>query len=547
MTGSRDQSLVPPDQDTDSFAGSSTVRRGWTLTVACAGVSLVIASMIALNTALSDLAAATSATQTQMAWVVDSYTLVLACLLLPAGAIGDRFGRRRALLVGLAIFAVASVGPLLFDNPLQIIAARAVAGAGAAFVMPATLSLLTTVYPAKDRTKAVGIWAGVAGSGGVVGLLGTGLLLEFWSWQSIFWMLGGSGLVLFLLALTIAESRDGDPPPLDWAGAVSIATAVAIFVFGILRAPTDGWSNPRVYGCLVAGVVLALVFGFIELRRRQPLLDVRLFLNPDFGTGAAAITVIFMATNALFYLIAQYIQQVLGYSALQTAFALSPLAIPLLTFSLLSSWYLPRLGLRTVVFASMVLVSVGFLCMLTLGPHASLFDLFWPQLVISSGFGLATAPTTSAIMSAAPEEKQGVASAVNDATREVGSALGVALAGSILASSYSRQIAAGLAAFPNNIRGPASESLTRALVIAKQVGPQANQLADASKSAFTEAMHHSFVAMAAVVGVAAVLVPLFARGRDGEQLRAVRRLREWLDARLRTRRDATRPEEEGDD
>jgi MFS family permease len=252
MTDSRDESLISPNQDIDSFAGSSTARRGWTLTVACAGVALVIASMIALNTALSDIAAATSATQTQMAWVVDSYTLVLACLLLPAGAIGDRYGRRRALLVGLAIFAVASIAPLLFDNPLQIIAARAVAGAGAAFVMPATLSLLTTAYPAKDRTKAVGIWAGVAGSGGVVGLLGTGLLLEFWQWQSIFWMLGGSGLVLFLLALTIAESREGDPPPLDWAGAVSIGAAVAIFVFGILRAPTDGWTNPRVYSCLVA-------------------------------------------------------------------------------------------------------------------------------------------------------------------------------------------------------------------------------------------------------------------------------------------------------
>jgi len=195
----------------------------------------------------------------------------------------------------------------------------------------------------------------------------------------------------------------------------------------------------------------------------------------------------------------------------------------------------------------MVLVSVGFLCMLTLGPHASLLDLFWPQLVISSGFGLATAPTTSAIMSAAPEEKQGVASAINDATREVGSALGVALAGSILASSYSRHIAAELTAFPENIRGPASESLTHALVVANHVDPQANQLADASKSAFTEAMHHSFLALAAVVGGAAVLVPLFARGRDGEQLRAVRRLREWLDARLRSRREATTPERAGDD
>ena len=157
-----------------SFAGGSKVRRGWTLYVACSGVALVIASMVALNTALADIAVATSASQTQLTWIVDSYTLLLACLLLPAGAIGDRYGRRTALLVGLAIFAVASFAPLVFENPVQIIAARALAGAGAAFVMPATLSLLTVVYPAEARTKAVGIWAGVAGSGGVFGLIGTG-------------------------------------------------------------------------------------------------------------------------------------------------------------------------------------------------------------------------------------------------------------------------------------------------------------------------------------------------------------------------------------
>ena len=531
-TGSAVEPLVQADQRSGSFVEGSPARRGWTLFVACAGVALVIASMIALNTALSDIAAATSATQTQMAWVVDSYTLVLACLLLPAGAIGDRYGRRRALLIGLAIFTVASCAPLIFDTALQIIAGRAVAGAGAAFVMPATLSLLTTVYPAEARTKAVGIWAGVAGSGGVIGLLGTGLLLHFWKWQSIFWMLAGCGVVLFLLALTVAESRRRDAPPLDRPGAVTIGAAVAVFVFGILQAPTHGWTNPRVYGCLIGGAVLAVVFGFIELRRRQPLLDVRLFLNPDFGTGAAAITVVFLSTFALFYLIAQYIQQVLGYSALQTAFALSPLALPLLTFSVLSPWYLPRFGLRTVIFTAMLLVSVGFLCMRTLGVHASFFDLFWPQLVISSGFGLATAPTTSAIMSAAPDEKQGVASAVNDATREVGGALGVALAGSILAGSYSHHIATGLTAFPQGIRGPASDSLTHALAIANRLGPQGHQLAAVGKNAFVAAMNSSFLAMAAVVGVAAVLVPLFAPGRDGEQLRAVRHLRELLGTRL---------------
>ena len=247
------------------------MRRGWTLFVACAGVALVVASMVALNTALGDIAVATGATQTQLTWIVDSYTLLLACLLLPAGAIGDRYGRRTALLVGLAIFALASIAPLIFGGPVQIIAARALAGAGAAFVMPATLSLLTVAYPPEARTKAVGVWAGVAGSGGIFGLLGTGLLLHIFEWQSIFWTFAGAGVALFLLALTIAESRDGDAPPLDLPGAVTIGAAVAVFVFGILQAPERGWTDPRVIGCLAAGVVLAVVFGAIEAPAPTPV------------------------------------------------------------------------------------------------------------------------------------------------------------------------------------------------------------------------------------------------------------------------------------
>jgi EmrB/QacA subfamily drug resistance transporter len=528
MSMTHSAALLGSQHDGGSFAGGSAVKRGWTLFVACAGVALVIASMVSLNTALADIAVATSATQTQLTWIVDSYTLLLACLLLPAGAIGDRYGRRSALLVGLGVFAVASFAPLIFHNPLEIIAARGLAGVGAAFVMPATLSLLTVVYPAQARTKAVGIWAGVAGSGGIFGLLGTGLLLQFFARQSIFWVLGGMGVLLFLLTLTIAESRESDAPPLDWPGAVTIGAAVAVFVFGILEAPSHGWTDPRVYACLIGGAVLAVVFGFVELRGRQPLLDIRLFLNPDFGTGAAVITVVFLATFALFYLVTQFIQQVMGYSPLTTAIALAPMALPLLTFSALSSWYLPKFGLRVVVFASMVLVAAGFLCMRTLGPDASYFDLFWPLMVISSGFGLATAPTTSAIMTAAPDEKQGVASAVNDATREVGGALGIAMAGSILAASYSDQISGAISVFPEPVRGPASDSLAGALAIANQLGPQGHHLEAVSKAAFVAAIDSSFLVMAAIVGAAAVVIPVFAPGRDGEQFPAVRRLREHL-------------------
>lgn len=525
MTGFAVRTPKRSDPTPDAFTTGSRRRRGWTLFIACAGVALVIASMTSLNTALSDIAVATAATQTQLTWIVDSYTLLLACLLLPAGAIGDRYGRRSALLVGVATFSIASTAPLIFDSPMQIIAARGLAGAGAAFVMPATLSLLTVAYPPEARTKAVGIWAGVAGCAGLLGLVGTGLLVEFFDWKSIFWTLAVGGLLVFAATLTIAESRDVDAPRLDVPGAVTIGAAVAVFVFGILQAPAHGWSDPRVFGCLIVGAVLAVVFGLIELRRPDPLLDIRLFGNPNFGTGSAAITVVFMATFALFFLVVQYLQQVKGYSALIAALALSPMGLPLLTLSALSSWYVPKLGLRLVVFASMVLVSVGFLCMCTLDADSSYVQILWPLMVIAAGFGLCTAPTTSAIMTSAPDQKQGVASAVNDATREVGGALGIALAGSILAGSYSHHIASALGDYPDQLRAPASDSLSKALAVANQIGPQGLALAERSKEAFVSASSASYAVLALIVGVTALIIPLFAPGRDGERIGVVRRLR----------------------
>ncbi|KZS84053.1 MFS transporter [Mycobacterium persicum] len=517
--------LVRPHQRTDGMpSGTSHRARIWTLTVACTGVSLVVASMVALNTALGDLAVATSATQSQLTWVVDGYTVALACLLLPAGAIGDRYGRRGALLFGLTVFSVASVAPAIFDTPLQIIVARAVAGTGAAFVMPATLSLLTVAYPKEERMKAVGIWAGVAGSGGVLGMFGSGILLSFWDWKSIFWALGAAGALVFALTCSVASSREPDAPRVDWLGAVLIGAAVAVSVFGILQAPQRGWGDAVVVGGLVVGAVLAGAFGVVEFRRRQPLLDVRLFADPGFATGVGTIVMLFGATFGFFYLGMQYVQQIMGYSALMTAVAFGPFMVPLGILSALSFWYVPKLGLRLVLLVGMLVMSVGFLCMRGLSVDSSYFDLAWPALILSAGIGLCTAPTTSAIMAAVPDEKQGVASAVNDTTREVGGALGIAVAGSILAGRRAQELATSLSAFPPAVRGAATDSLAQAVEVANRLGPQGKQLADVSKAAFLTAMHASTLVMAVIVAIAAVLIGLWAPGRDGRQLGPIRRV-----------------------
>ncbi len=512
-----------PDDDF-ALAGLTSRARLWLLTVACFGVLLVISSMVALNTALPDIAVATSATQTQLTWIVDSYTLVLACLLLPAGALGDRYGRRGAMLTGLAIFGIASLVPAVLSDPLIVIISRGAAGAGAALIMPATLSLITAAHPKDQRNKAVGIWAGVAGSGAVIGMLGSGGLLNFWSWHSIFWAFAGASLTIFVLTLTIASSRETDTHPLDWRGALVIGGAVATLVFGILEAPARGWTHPLVISSVGIGLLLGLAFGFVEVRQRYPLLDVRLFAVPAFATGAATIMVFFLSMFGYMFLLMQYMQLILGYSPNKTALALSPIIGPMLLLSVLSFWYLPRLGLRMVVFLGLLLIAIGSMCMLGIEVGSPYWRAAWPMLVMSVGIGLCTAPTTSVIMTTAPDDKQGVASAVNDASREIGAALGIALAGSMLAAQYAKTLAPNLIGFPKPAGDAATTSLGQALEVSRRLGPAGARLAEVSKMAFVEAMHSSLLVLAILIAVSAVLIGLWAPGRDDQQLRPVQRL-----------------------
>lgn len=315
---------------------------------------------------------------------------------------------------------------------------------------------------------------------------------------------------------------------MDVPGAVLIGAAVAVAVAAILEAPGRGWSDPLVWGGLVTGAVIAAVFGAVELRLasrdRQPLLDVRLFADPNFATGVAAIIILFGATFGFFYIGIQYVQQIMGYSPLVTAIAFGPFMVPLGIFSALSFWYVPRLGLRLVLFVGTLLMAAGFGCMSGLDSHSTYLEFAWPTLILATGIGICTAPTTSAIMGAVPDEKQGVASAVNDTSREMGGALGIAVAGSILAGRYSHELAPQLADFPAPIRDQATDSLAKAVEVAGRLGPQGQLLAETSKAAFLAALHASTITMAVIVAVAAVVIGVWAPGRDGRQVRAVRRI-----------------------
>ncbi|PTR24842.1 EmrB/QacA subfamily drug resistance transporter [Rhodococcus sp. OK519] len=487
----------------------------WTLTVSCGAVALVVAAMAALNTALADLARDTGATQSQLTWIVDGYTLALACLLLPSGALGDRYGRRGLLIVGLLVFGLASAAPILLDSPTEIIAARAVAGIGAALVMPATLSILTASFPATQRAKAVGIWSGVAGSGGVAGLIGSGLLLEKWSWHAIFIGLAVASAVLFVLAFSIPSSRDEHPYSFDIPGAVLSAGSIGLFVLGIIEAPQRGWLDPWVLAAIVGGIAAGVVFAVVEARTEHPLLDVRLFRNRTFGVGAVSLLMQFLATFGLFFLIVQHLQLVLDYSPLQSALALAPIAVVVLALSVAAPWLIPRIGLRVLTFVGLAVLGVALAMLGQLDADSSYRDVAVPLLIAAVGLGLCTAPATTAIVQNTPTAKQGVASAVNDATREIGAAIGVALAGSVLAAGYGRNIAPAVDAVPEQAKQPVGDSLAAALEVSKLAGPQGQQLADFARESFLQGMQEASLALAGVMLVSAVVLGIWAPGGRG--------------------------------
>ncbi|MFF7939653.1 MFS transporter [Nocardia gamkensis] len=491
-----------------------SVAQRWMLTISCATVALVVASMAALYTALPEIAAATGASQQQLTWVIDGYTLALACLVLPAGALGDRYGRRAVLIIGLLVFAAASATPVLLDTPGWLIAGRTVAGVGAALVMPSTLSLITAGFPESRRSNAVGLWAGVAGAGAVLGILGSGLLLEQWSWVSILLAMSVAGLLLMIAGFTLPESVDRARPAVDLWGALTSAAAVGSLVVAAIAAPERGWLDPLVIGTAVVAALAAVAFVVAETRVARPLLDVRLFTHRGFGSGTAAVTLQFLVCFGTFLLMVQFLQLILGYGPLMSALAMAPMVVPMVAISAVAPRLAERTGLRLPMAGGLVIIGIALIALSGLDVDSTYVDLLWPFLIMSSGTGLCTAPATAAIIAGTPVEKHSVAAAVNDAAREVGAAVGIAIAGSILAAGYSSRIAPALPQVPEQIREPVGDSLAAALQVTERVGPQAAPLAEFAESAFVYGAQQSALALGILTLVAAIPIGVWAPGRS---------------------------------
>src|ERR1019366_2207416 len=362
---------------------AGTLRTGAVTAVVCLALAAVVAPMSSLNVALPDIARAVHATQTQMAWIIDAYSLVFASLLLPAGAVGDRYGRRLTLIAGLVIFGAGSAVAMTAHSASELIGLRAVLGLGAALVMPATLSTITATFAVEQRTRAVSVWAAVAGGAAVLGLLATGILLEVWSWPSVF----GLNVVLATAALVgtirfVPESADPKAPRLDVSGAVLAVIGMVALVYSIIEAPSQGWLSVRTLAGLAAGV--AVLAGFVLWGRSRR----------------------------------------------------NPMSATMLPTSRLAPALVTRLGARTVCAAGLTLIAAALIVLAQLTSTSSYWLLAAGLILIGAGLGLAMTPATSGITSALPAARQGVASALNDLSRETGGAVGIAIMASILTATY---------------------------------------------------------------------------------------------------------------
>jgi EmrB/QacA subfamily drug resistance transporter len=442
--------------------------------------------------------------------MVDAYALVFAGLLFTAGSLGDRFGRKGALQTGLVVFGIGSAAATFATTPEWVIACRAVMGFGAAFVMPATLSILTHVFPPHERAKAIGAWAGVAGAAGAVGPIASGWLLEHFSWASVFW-LNVPVVVVALVAgfVLVPTSRHPDRVPLDPVGAALSVGMIGSLVYGVIEAPVYGWGDPIILGAFAVSAVLLATFVVWELRAEHPMLDVRLFRKGGFTGGSLAISMMFFGMFGMFFLLTQYLQIVRGYSALEAGFRTLPFAITMMVAAPSAAALTARFGNRVIVPLGMTIAGTG---MILLGQTSGLDSSYWVLaaclVVLAMGMGFTMAPATATIMSSLPHEKAGVGSAMNDTNRELGGALGIAVLGTVVATVYADSVRSALGELPDDLLDRIASSLGEALRVAPQLGDRAGAVVATAQSAFVDGMTVALTVGGLVALTGAVIVRL---------------------------------------
>ncbi len=488
-------------------------RRRRILLVLCLSLLIVVIDNTILNTALPTLARVLHAGTSSLQWITDAYTLCFAALLIPAGALGDRFGRRRSLVAGLAVFALGSTLAAFASGTGPLIGARVVMGLGATFVMPATLSILNAVFPPKERAQAIAAWSAVAGAAVVIGPTLGGLLLDHFWWGSVF--LINVPLVAVALAgvvMTVPETAEPSHSRFDIPGVVLVAGALFAIVDAIIEAPDRGWTAPLTLGLAAAGVTALAAFVWWELRMPSPLIDLRVFTSRAFSAAAGSVTVIFFALFGSLFVLTQYLQLVQGYSPLSAGLRALPFALAMAAVSPVSPLIAARLGTRVIMPAGMALMGLGLLDLSTAGVHTAYPALAVAVAIMGAGMGLVMAPASNTIMTTVPAHQAGAGSAINDTIREVGGALGVAIVGSLSAAVYRSRLGSALATAhaPGQVTHAATGSVAAAdLTAARLGGAHGGELVTAAHSAFVTSMSVG-MKVAAAVALASAVGALFA-------------------------------------
>src|SRR6266849_1347230 len=513
-----------PGNTANSQWPSGHPRRRLILLVLCLSLLVVVIDNTILNTALPTLARVLHAGTSSLQWITDAYTLCFAALLIPAGALGDRYGRRLSLLGGLAVFALGSTAAAFASGTGTLITARVVMGLGAAFVMPATLSILNSVFPPRERPQAIAAWSAVAGVGIVIGPTLGGLLLSHFWWGSVFVI--NIPLVALALAgviLTVPETAEPGSRRLDLPGAVLVAGALFAIVDAIIEAPGRGWTGTATLAEITAGLAALGIFAWWELRIAHPLIDLRIFASRAFSTAAASVTVIFFALFGSLFVLTQYLQLVHGYSPLSAGLRALLFALAMAAMSPLSPILATRFGTRLVIPAGMALMGLGLLDLSTAGVHTSYPPIALAVAIMGAGMGLVMAPASTIIMTTVPAHQAGAGSAINDTIREVGGALGIAIVGSLAAAVYRSRLTHLLAArhAPGLVVHTATSSVAAANVVGQQVGgTSGSELVSAAHIAFVNAMAIG-VRVAAAAALVSAVAAVFALPRQGKPAVAV--------------------------
>ena len=496
-----------------------TYERRWkTLVVLSLALLIIGLDNTILNVALPSLQEHFDASSSTLQWIVDSYLLVFAGLLLTMGTLGDRFGRKLALQSGLALFGGASLAVLFVESADGLIAVRAAMGIGGALIMPATLSIISNVFPREERAKAIGIWSGMAAMGIGLGPLMGGLLLEWFDWTSVFLLNVPVALIAFVAgAKLVPESRDPEPGRFDFPGALLSVAALTSLVYGVIEAPSEGWTSPLILGFFGGFLLLSTAFVRWELHTTHPMLNLEFFRNPRFSIASGGISIAFFSLFGSIFALTQFLQDAKGYSALEAGAAMTPLALGLVMGAGSGIRLNEKLGTTKVV-------SAGLLSLAALLASSTFWSVdmpYWPLglwfFAIALSMGWVMGPATDSVMGAVPEQKSGVASAMNDVTRQVAGALGTAVIGSMITSLYASRIGDSVAALPEQARVAAEDSVGQANAIAGQLpAEQGASLAEAAGDAFTHALGIGFTVAGAAALIAAIVVKLWLPDRHRE-------------------------------